>query len=464
MNPIISRFALSLTLVLPSLLTAQNQVSLDVYNRDLACVKDIRIVSLEKGEGSLDFTGVADGMFAHTAQVRLVEKSDRVATRELTFNYDLVNLEKLMLRYIGKWFSFQSDETTYQGRLLSFDDKHLFLQPDTTDAAIQVVERSNLKEMFYPGVPEGLFTQPTLTWRYTSDKAFKDIPVEISYLTTDVTWMCDYRGELTSDTSLVLSSSFVITNDLPLPFAQAKISLVVGKPHRSDDPKNSGAGEQVAEPGVSAGKGTQLAEKIGELYRYELPAPVNLFAHQTVQVPFFNGKKIKVEKRAEFPHLLDEQQVLNKIRFVYKRELTGDAALPEGDFDLYRRTKTGDLTFIGEDFIPITPAGGNVTITLGPTPDVTARRTRMAMTRPSRNAKGETWQVELTNGRSDPVTVLVEQRAFGYFTLSDVAAKDHKDATISVTPVTEEAGRLLFPVAVPSEGKATLTFTLNFGY
>ena len=453
-----------LALLSPCFALAQGKVSLDIYNRDLASIRDVRVVNLQKGDGSVDFIGIAEGIFSHTAQVRILEKADKVTTRELTYSYDLVNLEKLMLRYIGKWFSFQSDETTYQGRLLSFDDKNIFLQPDTTAPDIQVVQRSNLTEMFYPGLPEGLFAVPTLTWRYHSDKDFDEIPVEISYNTTDITWMCDYRGELTSDSSLLLNGSFTITNDLPLPFPQAKISLVVGKPHRSDDPKNSGSGEAVAEPGGAGGKGTQTAEKIGELYRYELPNPVNLFAHQTVQVPFFSGKMVKIEKRAEYPHLLDEQQVMNRLKFAYKRDLTGDAALPEGDIGLYRRTKSGDLTFIGEDFVPTTPAGGVVDLTLGPTPDVTARRTRMAMTRPSRDAKGETWQVELTNGRSEPVTVFVEQRAFGYYTVSDVIAKDQREAAIAVSPLTEEAGRLFFPVKVPAEGKATLNFTLNFGF
>ncbi len=107
--------------------TGRQSVSLDIYNRDLALVQDVRVVSLEKGTGALDFVEIAGGIFGHTSVVQPLEKGDRISTRDLTFEFDLVNLDKLMNRYIGKWFSFQSDDATYQGRLLSFDDKHLIL-------------------------------------------------------------------------------------------------------------------------------------------------------------------------------------------------------------------------------------------------------------------------------------------------------------------------------------------------
>jgi len=453
-----------LALLESGILFAEPRVSLDIYNRDLALVRDVRVISLQKGESRAEFTGIAEGIFGHTAQVRPLEKADAVESLELTYHYDLLSHQKLITRYLGRWFSFTSDDATYQGRLLSIDDKHLFLKPDTTNPAIQVVERTKLTEMFYPGLPDGLFAEPTLVWKYNSDKALKDIPVEISYLTTDITWMCDYRAEISGEADLNISASFSIANDLPLSFREAKISLVVGQPHKSGDPANGSVTDEFADPSKPSKSAAPAAERIGELYRYELPRPVDLHAHQTIQIPFFKDRRIKAQRRLEFPHLLDDLPVVAKLRFDYAGDFAREAALPEGDIGLYRRTKPGELTFVGEDFIPSTPSGARVELTLGPTPAITARRVRLATSRPDRDSRGETWQVEVTNGREEPVTVYVEQRAFGYYRVSDVSVASSDGAGSSLSPLSEEASLLIFPLIVPASGKSTLTYTLTFGF
>lgn len=435
-------------------------VSLDIYNRDLAMIRDVRTVSLQKGVQEIDFTGVAEGIFGHTAAVRPLEDEKRVATKSLIYNFDLVTHQKLLQRFVGRWISFQADDATYQGRLLALDEGHIFLQPDTLAPAIQVVERSKLTEMFYPSLPEGVFALPTLRWRVESAKRLDDIAVEVSYLTSDITWMCDYRGDLIGDDSLLLNGSFTISNDLPQQFPGANVALVVGKPHRSSDPGGSSGGDEAALPGSGGGKSAGAGpERLGELYRYTLPDPIDLIERQTIKVPFFAFKQVKVERRYFFPHLLDAQQVAIQLRFEPSAEAFGETPLPEGDIGLYRRRADGGLAFIGEDFIPITPPGGRVELTLGAAPDITARRVRLAQARPTRDSSEETWRVEVVSSRAQAVVVWVEQRVYGYYTLVKAVVD-----TTAVSPTTEESGRLLFPVTVPAGGKAVLTFALSFGY
>jgi len=88
----------------------------------------------------------------------------------------------------------------------------------------------------------------------------------------------------------------------------------------------------------------------------------------------------------------------------------------------------------------------------------------MAVSRPSRDAKGETWRVEMTNARSSPALLYIEHRSFGYYSLGEISARDGTGAGITVTPEVKESGRIFFPVSIPSNGKATLEFTLNFGF
>lgn len=435
-------------------------VSLDIYNRDLALVRDVRVIDLAEGDGEADFVAIANGIFGHTVRVDLEKPSKGLETRELSYNFDLLSLDKLTEKYLGRWFSFQAGDSEIAGRLLSMDEKHLFLQPDTNDNAIRVVERSKLTELTCPTLPEGLFTRPTIRWKYHSDKSRIAYFVELSYLTSDVNWYCDYRGELVGDDQMLLSANFTIANDLPIDFPDAKVSLVVGKPHRSTDPEGRVTEDRVEDAaGKSVPPKGDGAERVGEFYRFPLPRPINLALHQTIQTPYFPAVKVKCEKRYFFPHLLDAEQVLVQMRIDDVASATGSAALPEGDIGLYRRTSDGDLTFIGEDQVPITPAGSRLDLTIGAAPDISARRVRLSQMRPTRDTHEETWQVNVVNARKEPVRVWVEQRAFGYFevTKSEVNGKP-------VPPVVVEAGKLHFPVDVPASGSAELLVTLSYGF
>ncbi len=439
----------------------RKSVSLDIYNRDLAMVRDVRIVPLSKGVQTVDFTGITAGIFGHTTAIRPLEAESKIDQKALIFNYDLVSQEKLLRRYFSKWLTFSADDATYQGRLIAIDDKHLFLQPDTLSPAIQVVERSKLTEMFYPGLPEGIFNEPTLRWEVESAKKFEQIPVEISYLTTGVTWLCDYRGEMIGEDSLSLSATFTIANDLSLHFPAAKVSLVVGKPHRSSDPKGTSGGDEVSLPGKGGGAESMAptAERLGELCRYYLSEPIDLKGYQTIQVPFFSGRGVKIERRYFFPHLLDDQTVAIQIKFDVPASQFGDTPLPEGDVAIYHRSRAGELMFAGQDFIPITPTGGSVDLTLGQASDIAARRIRVAQNRPTRDTSEETWQIEVVNGRKEKVTVWAEQRVFGFYKIvkAEVEGKP-------VEPTTEESGRLLLPIVSPGFGKSTLILTLSYGF
>ncbi len=449
----------SLTTFFPT--PERTAISLDIYNRDLAMVRDTRVVSLSENTSGVEFTDVTKGIFGHTANIRPLKEVGKIKQLGLSFNYDLVSQEKLLQRYLMNWLSFSDDDATYQGRLLAFDEKHLFLQPDTLDNQIHVVERSKMTEMFYPGFLGDLYFRPTLRWEVEATKDFEKIPVEITYLTSGITWVCDYHGEMIGDDSLVLSANFTISNDLETTFSRAQVTLVVGKPHRSSDPEGTSGGDEISLPGKGGAASTSLAapERLGELYRYYLPKPVDLAEFQTIQVPFFADKRIKIERRYFFPHLLGDQTVATQLKFDVGQARFGETPLPEGDIGIYRRSKAGDLLFTGQDFIPITPVGGSVDLTIGQASDISARRTRMAQNRPTRDTSEETWQIEVVNGRKEAVTVWAEQRVFGFYKIvkAEVEGK-------SVEPKTEESGILIFPISAPASSKSTLILTISYGF
>ena len=435
-------------------------VYLEIYNRDQALVREIHTVDLDKGLNSIDFRGIAEGIYGHTAQITPLKHPENVNTRSVSYNYDLVTHDKLLQKYLGQWFSFNADDMIYEGRLLRMDDEHIFLQPDTTELTIEVIQRGKLTEMYYPSLPEGLYTEPTIVWTVNSDKKHKNEPVELSYLTSDVSWMCDYRAEIIDDGKLKLSGYFTIDNQLPISFQNANIALVAGSTHRSTDPAGSDASAVEQRSGQSDDKRSGAdAQKFFEYYRFTLENKFDLQSNRTIQTPYFEAMSITAEKRFTLPHLYEGENV--RVQYILANSKANGLGLPlpEGDIGIYRRADDGALSFVGEDFLGMTPVGGEAKIDVGSAFDLTAKRQRLAQVRPAMNKHEETWQVEINSARDADCVVHVEQKVFGYFTL--------KSATVNgadVSADSENAGSLIFLVKVDGNSVSKLIFTLEYGY
>lgn len=430
---------------------SDRQIFLEIYNRDQALVREVREFEIVKGLNTIDIGNISDAMFGSTAMINPLEDADRITTKSFSFRYDLLSHDKLIRKYVGRWFSFSSEEDFYEGKLLRIDKDDIFLQPDTLDPMIHVIERTKLQEMYYQNIPEDLFTEPILRWEVDSRRDFKQLPVELTYLTSDIYWVCDYRAEVLSDNKLNLSAVFVIVNDQKIEFEDAHVNLIAGSTHRSDDPR--GGDEFPLHEKLSASK-QSAGERFFEYYRYSIENPLTLEPNQTIMVPFFERRKVNFEKRFEVPHLLQDGLVRTKVRFE-----NSEKSLPEGNVAMYKRTDDDYLSFLGEDFIHGTSAGSTVEIDVGAAFDLTAKRMRMAQARPERDTHQETWRVEISSNRDEKSTVYVEQRVFGYYQVSD-AKVDGK----SIKHETETANIIYFPVEVEAGDKAVLTFKLTYGF
>ncbi|MFN3820755.1 MAG: DUF4139 domain-containing protein, partial [bacterium] len=437
------------------------------YQKDLGYVQEVRSVKWEKGTNLITFDRLSPEIYGFTAQIRpLGEES--VKTLSLAYLYDLASQEKLLKRFIGQWISFTSGDAFYAGRLLRVDDSHLFLQPDTLSPTLQVVEKGGLKEMFYPQLPEDLVLEPTLLWRMNAKQASRDGRVEISYLTSGLSWMCDYDAQL-GDKTLTLSAYISIYNDLPLGFPQAQLALVAGKPHQSEDRVVEGGGTSslaqlpVEEP--------MKILKVDEYFRYTLPEPVDVLSHQTLIIPLFEGIEIPYERRYIFPHRYGSEEVEVFIRFHLSTPQIV-RTLPEGDLSFYDavshspssrkgekfpKSVGGRGTFLGQDHLTPTPWGSEVELRLTTAPDIKGQRTRMPTEPHSPPIRMEVYRVKLINGKNEPTRVWVEQRIFG----EPVQVEGIADNT-RVEPVIDSYERYLFPVDIAPQSERMLMISIRY--
>ncbi len=98
---------------------------LTVYNQDLALVKDVRKMALQKGVNEVQFRDIASGIDA--TSVRFSDLTfGGTSVLEQSYQYDLVSTQKIMEKYLDKEITVQAaqgkgaEAKEYRGKLLGY--------------------------------------------------------------------------------------------------------------------------------------------------------------------------------------------------------------------------------------------------------------------------------------------------------------------------------------------------------
>src|SRR3990172_6659204 len=87
---------------LGSTLEDQSSVAVTIYNVNLGLVKDQRSINLPKGTGELKFMDVASQIIPTSVHIKSVTNADSLQVLEQNYEYDLLNPQKLLDKYVGK--------------------------------------------------------------------------------------------------------------------------------------------------------------------------------------------------------------------------------------------------------------------------------------------------------------------------------------------------------------------------
>ena len=85
-----------------STLDDQTELALTVYNSDLALVRDVRAIQLPRGAFDLRFMDIAATVNPATVHFRSLTEPGRVTVLEQNYEYDLLEPDKLLRKYIGR--------------------------------------------------------------------------------------------------------------------------------------------------------------------------------------------------------------------------------------------------------------------------------------------------------------------------------------------------------------------------
>jgi hypothetical protein len=229
-----------------------------------------------------------------------------------------------------------------------------------------------------------------------------NVPVEITYLTSGLSWRAFYMGTLTENEETMRLQGYVrVTNNSGEDYENAQTRLIVGKVHMLDEIADLARrqypydrpGQMIPVPTAAPALGMQLSKRARAdmVMAMEAPAPKQIVKEGlseyflytiegTETIPNGWSKRMLSFDADEVPVVNlykyeEERYGTNVIRFLSFKNDTehklGDTPIPGGLLKVYRSTGgQGNLSYTGQSEFKYIPVNEEVELNLGPAANV----------------------------------------------------------------------------------------------
>ena len=371
-------------------------VSVTVYNDNLALVKEKRTFDLKRGIQHLFVKDIAQLIDPTSISIDL----DGVEVLEQNYRYDLVAPTKLLDKYLDNQIELVlKDGSVLRGKLLSYKEDVLTIR---TREGVELVNRELVTRTSLPGLPEGLLTKPTLVWLVDSRNEGKKTG-QLSYLTEGFWWHAEYVG-IYNEPKMDFMGWVTVKNSSGKSYKNAKLKLVAGKVHRVT-PKQPFRAEA-----ITVKKAGFEEREFFEYHIYDLKRRTDILNNEEKQIVFVEPRTIQTTKKYVY-----EGGTEVKVKLEFKNEAKNNLGipLPAGKVRIYKMDKDGALEFAGEDAIPHTPKDEIVRLYLGNAFDIKGEYKVAEARRITESTREEVREITLRNHKDESVTVTVVQRLYG---------------------------------------------------
>ncbi|HTU10376.1 MAG TPA: DUF4139 domain-containing protein [Allosphingosinicella sp.] len=433
--------------------TAQGQVSVTIYNNNLALVQDVRQLDIPANRSRQEFPDVSAQIRPETVTLT----GQGIGIVEQNFDFDLLSPQALMQKAVGETVTLvrtnpaNGQETRERARVLAANGG-VVLQ---IGPRIEVLRDDGLPvRVIFDRVPENLRARPTLSVTVQSERGGRR-PVTLTYLTPGLAWSADYVALFDeANGRMDVQGWITLTNNSGTPYVNANTLLVAG---------GVGPGAQGPSYGRPQGPlrqaGTESAgrERLGDFYLYPLPERTTIANRQTKQVSFLDVSNTPAARAYEYRNAwlgtAEQPQSANTVlRFSTSRDQGLGDALPSGTVRVYQRDARGNPQFVGESAIGHTPMGSELGLTTGQAFDVKVKPTVERRERINSARWRTTMRYVVTNARPNAVTVdLMQSGLWG----------DTRIVEESQTSERRSADDALWRVQVPANGETVVTATFD---
>ena len=446
-----------------------------------AVVRHERDLALNRGRNTVRFSDVAAQIDPTTVGFESLTDPKGTSVVEQNFQFDLVNQEKLLQKYIDRTIIVDqvrgSGVESFSGTLLSTSGALVLRR---ADGSIQTLPHNAGVKL--PELPGGLITRPTLVWDIAANRAGAH-KSRVSYQTTGITWWADYNVTYAEGASANLCKLNVgawvsILNQSGASYPDAKLKLVAGDVQRVQpaglvQPAPMAARAMIQE---SAARGFE-EKAFFEYHLYTLGRTTTLPDNSTKQIELFSAARgVPCEKTLLYYGLApghgygggpitdrnygtqSNKKVDVYLGFKNSQENNMGMPLPAGRIRVSKLDDAdGTLEFIGEDSIDHTPGNKKVLIKLGSAFDVVGERRQVNFTVDTgRKTMSEEIEVKLRNQKKQAVTVVVKENLYRW-TSWQITQQTHEYQK-------QDARTVHFPVRIAAGEETTVRYTVNYSW
>jgi hypothetical protein len=449
--------------------TLDDQVDLavTVYNSDIALVRDTRNLQLPPGNFDLRFMDIAATVNPATVHFRSLTEPNRVSVLEQNYEYDLLEPDKLLRKYVGRDVTLvrprQDGGTTrfeeVQAHLLSYNNGPVWR------IGGEIVTGLHADHIRFPELPDNLYSRPTLIWTLNNGGA-RAHRVEASYLASKLAWNADYVLTVSRDDKAAdLDGWVTLTNGSGTAFKNAKLQLVAGDLNRV----RQMLGKQLAERATVAAREARAdmaQEAFSEYHLYSLARRTSINNNETKQVSMLSGSGVPVQKRFvvegqnfyyhNVHHPGSPIKDVVQVYYQFKNEQKAGLGMPmpSGVVRVYQSDSKGGIHFVGEDRINHTPKDETLNLKIGNAFDVVSERNQVDWRKIASSQYEVEYEITLRNHKETPITVEVNEPIGGSWRMIRSSHEWQKTAAW--------AAQFKVPVAAGAEAKLRYRVSVTY--
>ena len=444
----------------------QADLAVTIYNSNVALVRDVRALSIPSGTSDVHFVDIAATVNPATVHFRSLTEPSRVRVLEQNYEYDLLEPEKLLRKYVGRDVTLvrtrteggASRDDEVQARLLSFNTAPVW------EIGGQIVTGLPATHVKFPSVPDNLYSRPTLIWTVDNTGSLRH-RVETSYLAGSLSWSADYVLTVARDDRAADVDGWVtVVNKSGTAFRNASLQLVAGDLHRVLDAVGGMKAMDAVRSEMAAAAAQMTQEAFSDYHLYTLARRTTVNNSETKQVSMLGATGFPVQKRyvvdgqafyyrnVQHPGAPIKDVVQVFYQFTNDQKSGLGLPMPAGTVRVYQSDSRGGVQFVGEDRIDHTPKDETINLKIGNAFDVVCERKQTDFQRISPNVYEVGYEITIRNHKTVPVQVEVNEPIGGTWRMLESSHRWTQTsawaAQFTVPVTADQAGTLRYRVRI----------------
>src|SRR5712671_4504535 len=348
-----------------------------------------------------------------TVHFRSLSQPSSVRVLEQNYEYDLLEPEKLLRKYVGRDVTLvrtrRNDNTTREedvtARLLSYNNAPVW------QIGGEIITGMQADHIRFPELPGNLYSRPTLIWTLNNNGGTRH-RVEASYLAGKLSWNADYVLTVARDDKAADIDGWVtVVNGSGTSFRNATLQLVAGDLNRVRQVIGRMSADMLRNEKAAAAA-PMAQEAFSDYHLYTLGRKTTVNNSETKQVSMLNGTGVPVRKRyvvdgqafyyrnAQHPGAPIKDVVQVYYQFKNEEKAGLGMPMPAGTVRVYQSDSKGGTQFVGEDRIAHTPKDEALNLKIGNAFDVVAERKQIDFEKIASNVYEVEYQVTLRNHKT----------------------------------------------------------------